>query len=816
MITRVRLRNWKSHEKTELRFGDGTNVLIGIMGSGKSAVLDAITYALFGTIPAVQNRTIKLDDLIRNRPKPAESAEVEVSFTAPNGARYYVRRVIERGKGTTFSEIREEEGGRLLEGPHSSRVTELVCSLLKLDYDLFERAVYSEQNRLDYFLNLRRGERMRKTDELLGINKLELARKNMSTLINRIRDLTRDREQLIGELEQDEAIASLPILEQELEELRKSRMEDQKELNNVCRELESNKKELEKMQRLQEELARLDKTSRELRGELSALRSQAKEITGKLGAIAGRSLADIEREMENAQRNYENVAQEFDALSSELSARNSEISGLEAEIQMNQKRLNEISSDIQRARKSKKELDELKLPKLKKRLERLQTMQQNTQNEVIALRTKVEDLKQALEELRMAGSTCPVCESPLGDEKKRALLLQRERKLKEYQERILDLETRRTELDAELQRVTEVCKRADLLQVEAGKLEELELERSRVEETLRESRLRLENLRKVVGEIQLKVKDLRERVESERERVNNLRQKFTLRQDLDRVREEIDRKMAKHFRIQKDLWSMQEKYDEEEAKNLREKYDRLIRAQERLKTQISNKGTLITEKEKLIKSARSKKTALEKYRAESKYFKRAIGELQKMQVALARTQTSLRRHFIEAVNGTMSELWKEIYPYGDYVDIRLSVEGGERGGDYVLQLRDRAGNWVPVEGVTSGGERTCACLALRVAFAVVLAPALSWLVLDEPTHNLDADGIRELAVVLRERIPQIVQQLLLITHEERLEAAVSGYLYRFYRDKNKDEPTRIKQVTVAEVWETESARNTFNVNPSGH
>jgi DNA repair exonuclease SbcCD ATPase subunit len=72
-------------------------------------------------------------------------------------------------------------------------------------------------------------------------------------------------------------------------------------------------------------------------------------------------------------------------------------------------------------------------------------------------------------------------------------------------------------------------------------------------------------------------------------------------------------------------------------------------------------------------------------------------------------------------------------------------------------------------------------------------------VLDEPTHNLDSEGIQELAVALRERIPEVVKQVLLITHEERLEAAVSGYLYRFIRNKELDEPTNVEQVTAPDA-----------------
>jgi len=54
---------------------------------------------------------------------------------------------------------------------------------------------------------------------------------------------------------------------------------------------------------------------------------------------------------------------------------------------------------------------------------------------------------------------------------------------------------------------------------------------------------------------------------------------------------------------------------------------------------------------------------------------------------------------------------------------------------------------------------------------------------------------------LRDRLPEVVRQILLITHEERLESAVSGYLYRFSRDKDSDEPTKVEQVTVPELFE---------------
>ena len=84
-----------------------------------------------------------------------------------------------------------------------------------------------------------------------------------------------------------------------------------------------------------------------------------------------------------------------------------------------------------------------------------------------------------------------------------------------------------------------------------------------------------------------------------------------------------------------------------------------------------------------------------------------------------------------------------------------------------------------------------AALTLRIAFALVLAPQLKWLVLDEPTANLDVKAVEDLATTLSERIGSFVDQVFIITHDEKLENAVTGSAYRLHRDKEKDGFTQI-------------------------
>jgi DNA repair exonuclease SbcCD ATPase subunit len=102
-----------------------------------------------------------------------------------------------------------------------------------------------------------------------------------------------------------------------------------------------------------------------------------------------------------------------------------------------------------------------------------------------------------------------------------------------------------------------------------------------------------------------------------------------------------------------------------------------------------------------------------------------------------------------------------------------------------------------VDGIASGGERSMACLALRIAFSKAFIPNLKWLILDEPTHNLDSNAIEQFSQILREKIDQFVDQVFLITHEERISEAVggsSGSLHHLERDKEANEPTRVKTV----------------------
>jgi DNA repair exonuclease SbcCD ATPase subunit len=77
---------------------------------------------------------------------------------------------------------------------------------------------------------------------------------------------------------------------------------------------------------------------------------------------------------------------------------------------------------------------------------------------------------------------------------------------------------------------------------------------------------------------------------------------------------------------------------------------------------------------------------------------------------------------------------------------------------------------------------------------MVLTPNLSWLILDEPTHNLDSEAINLLSLTLQTRVPEVVKQTFVITHEDGLMGADFASSYRLVRDKGALGATKTERI----------------------
>lgn len=788
MIRRVVLRNWRSHLDSNLEFSQGTNILLGSIGSGKSSVLDAICFSFFGTFPALQSKKIKLDDVIMRKPVEKNRAEVEVYFTV-NGKNYSVKRVIERGKGTTYSEIRED--GKLLEAPHPQRVTEILEEILKVDYDLFSKAIYSEQNALDYFLTIPKGHRRERIDELLGINKFEEARSSCVSLKNRIVDRKMDKENAIRQINEEELKKSISTLEEEIDKLKR----DKEELKRVLEEVVVKRKMLEEeLLDLKKDKEEIEILRREEKGKESILEETVRTVKSIEEAVFGFSKEGVQKNLKEAEAAIEKLEnwlkekkEEYEKILKEVSQASSTLKFLKEE------KIPKLKLKFSEKAELKKELEHLlsitgeniegQIEKKREDLERLNF-------EISSFSAMINDLNYFIQHLSSAESKCPLCDSVLTTEKRNFLIEQKQEQRKKIEEKVEFLKSEKEKLSEGLRRLEDSAKKISELYIQLKDLEDVETE-------LQDSERLLTQLNSFVSEAEKILKETKNEVEETEKKIKENEEKKRKSEILLIQLEDLEEKKKKKEDLEKEIEVIKSRIKEVELKiggkdlvKMEELLKSLIIKESEINTKLQSQDAFIQEKELRKKEYEEKIKELEKQKKEVKRLESLLRDLEIFAQALEETQIELRNNFVEIVNSTMNKLWNTLYPYRDFIAVRLYTEEG----DYSLQLQGRDGRWVNVEGNVSGGERAIACLALRVALALALAPQLRILVLDEPTANLDVKAISELATTLRERINEFIHQTFLITHQTELEDAATGFVYRLEREKEKDEPTKVLRI----------------------
>ena len=169
----VQLENIRSHVKSTVPFTRGFNCLVGGLGCGKSSVLYAVDFALFGE-PLGRS----FEYLLR---EGADEGKVTVQF-AQNGRTYKLTRGLKRrgkGLGQDFEELKLFEDETLIASMKSDAIAEQFKAITGLDKELYREIVWVRQEHLKELLDARPRERQRRLDELFGLADYETAWSNI-------------------------------------------------------------------------------------------------------------------------------------------------------------------------------------------------------------------------------------------------------------------------------------------------------------------------------------------------------------------------------------------------------------------------------------------------------------------------------------------------------------------------------------------------------------------------------------------------------------------------------------------------------------
>lgn len=192
----ITLKNFLSYQEATLDFrGFHTACICGANGAGKSSLLEAITWALWG-----ESRAATEEDVLHTG---ADFVRVDFQFIC-NEQTYRVIRTRQKGKNSSLDFQIENSGKfRSLSGKGIRDTQEQIVSCLKLDYETFINSAYLRQGRADEFMQRRPNERKQILADLLKLDQYE-------ELAEQAKDLSK---QLKGQAEQLEN-SLLPIEQQ--------------------------------------------------------------------------------------------------------------------------------------------------------------------------------------------------------------------------------------------------------------------------------------------------------------------------------------------------------------------------------------------------------------------------------------------------------------------------------------------------------------------------------------------------------------------------------------------------------------------------
>jgi exonuclease SbcC len=272
LITRLHLRNYRVFAELDLDVPPGLVGVYGANGAGKSSLVEAIPWALWGS-----SRTS--NDLVRTSGVQAEAvAEVEIEHESH---RYVVRRTISGINHTVRAQV-HVDGLQVADGARDT--SRYLRSVLGLDDTAFRASVFAEQKQLAAFTSATPAKRRDLVLRLLGITPLDGARDRARS---EARAAHSDLERLRGLLPELEPLAAAAAqLEAATTAARAAAAAASTELDERRRQVGQARRSAEELAVRAAEHESLVTEGREVRRQHDAVTRRLAELTTELAGLA--------------------------------------------------------------------------------------------------------------------------------------------------------------------------------------------------------------------------------------------------------------------------------------------------------------------------------------------------------------------------------------------------------------------------------------------------------------------------------------------------------------------------------------------------
>ncbi|MBS3074484.1 AAA family ATPase [Candidatus Pacearchaeota archaeon] len=290
ILKKIFLENIRSYEHVEIEFPSGSVLLSGDIGSGKTTILLAVEFVLFGLQPGQRGSSL----LRSGKDSGRVSLEIEI-----DGKNVIIERGLERSSKTisqensaiVFNGVREEISHSELK----NRVLKLLnypAEFAKKTNLLYKFTVYTPQEEMKQIILEDSQTRLNAIRHVFGVNKYKNIKENIAFLSTHLREEIRNKEGIIRDLDLkkqqlEERGEMLKVLEENLKESERvynSSVAGRKEIEIVMRETKS---KIDEKKRLEQEI---EKVKVAIAGKKELISNMDKEI-----ALLSKEIEEIKR-----------------------------------------------------------------------------------------------------------------------------------------------------------------------------------------------------------------------------------------------------------------------------------------------------------------------------------------------------------------------------------------------------------------------------------------------------------------------------------------------------------------------------------------
>lgn len=785
----MELRNYRKFREARIEFPDGVVAIVGNNGTGKTTILEAVTWALFGNASSVMR----------------DNKEGVVSFGAPPGDECSVVLEFDLGEDTyrlarsmrvksLKTDASLEVNGKIL-ATGDTDVTKAIVNKLGMDHQAFFVSVFTKQKDLNALANLGPADRKKLVARMLRVDSLDKvveainadaksAKTEASGVSASLRDA--DGKDVIELLIEEDRVAAGTLKDviegrSRLQTERMAAIEKSQATKGLWEAEEERYRQdvaIERrqtgarasLQAMHESLSKLEKEVEELRAlrdSLPGLESREKEYQGAKAAAEGHSI--MRETFLRRQR-----------LEEELASKKAEMESLRAEAEQSAKEMSalpDIDASLATVDANLNETREL--------ISSISAQARLAEAEARRLRAELVRSKQKAEEIGKLGedSNCPTCQRRMG--------VQYTDLLHRYQEEQKALEQGAVHQD-------EICKgqmeqrsrseqRRDVLEARRAKLISQSRQKASLDERVRKAMQSLARAQERADALQRDLDSLGP-VNYDAQAHDAAKRKVT---ELEHSHLALNRAMAKMERLP---LAMEEK-DKMAVAVAREEEVLRISSQERRALGFEMKVLQFKKKEHEDARRDEERLAQDIIRAEGEQ-KRLSSEIESLRKRVAdlernrsrydhlMTEMETLNHLSQVMKGFKENVTSRIAPTLSDVssDLLSQLTEGKYGG---MRLDENYQMWLYDQGEEfrlerfSGGEVDLANLCLRLAISRMIMERsgnqMNFLVLDEIFGSQDQSRKRSILETLGQLQKQF-RQILLITHIDDVKDNVSAVL----------------------------------------